>query len=67
MEGASLRRRKKKGIFLQQPHQARGKIADLRMKVVVWDKEVFGFDDYIGGKAKCVSLDILLSCQHMHV
>jgi len=29
--------------------KARGKIADLRMKVVVWDKEVFGFDDYIGG------------------
>jgi hypothetical protein len=29
--------------------QARGQIPKLRMKVIVWDKESFGFDDYVGG------------------
>jgi len=29
--------------------KARGKIEDLRMKVIVWDKEPMGFDDYVGG------------------
>lgn len=29
--------------------KARGMIEKLRMKVIVWDKEAFGFDDYVGG------------------
>jgi len=29
--------------------RARGMIEKLRMKVIVWDKETFGFDDYVGG------------------
>ena len=28
---------------------AKGPIEKLRMKIIVWDKETFGFDDYIGG------------------
>ena len=28
---------------------AKGPIEKLRMKLIVWDKETFGFDDYIGG------------------
>lgn len=29
--------------------KAKGEIKNLRMKVIVWDKETFGFDDYVGG------------------